>query len=109
MFDFGHAEPDVAGKTFYNPVLNQNEMRIYMENNWTPSEAVSTFVHESSHAVRAARGHKIGTQLDELRASRREFLFREGRRPSYLDRLDLWETVKRSSAYRVSSESYNRS
>jgi hypothetical protein len=88
--DFGRP-PD--NKTFGIFERFQNRSRIFMQNNRTADEAVSTMVHESSHAKRSFLG-KIHSQYDEYRAFRREFLFQTGRRPTLTERQNIWRAVQ---------------
>jgi hypothetical protein len=53
-----------------------------------------TVVHEASHIRRAFRGART-TQLDEVRAFSREFLYQNGRRPTLDERAAIWEQVRR--------------
>ncbi len=55
---------------------------------------MKTYVHESSHAVAAARGRKIGTVSDEYQAFRREFLFINKRRPNFDERRSIFKNVQ---------------
>ncbi|MFZ5875144.1 MAG: putative Ig domain-containing protein [Nitrospirota bacterium] len=91
--DFGPlANPRIAGQT--TKYFEEVDFTIFMRHpeNLSRKGAVSTFVHESSHATRASRGLEINTQLDEYMAFRREELFNLGRRPTLLERRRVWET-----------------
>ncbi len=67
---------------------------IFKQNAMTVEQGTLAIVHESSHAIAVARGQVIGTQIDEYRAFRREFLFQYGRRPSLIKRLELFKLVQ---------------
>jgi hypothetical protein len=72
-----------------------NRATIFMRNNGTAKEAVSTMTHESSHARRFFRnGIRQPTQYEEYRAFRREFLFQEGQRPTLQERLKIWKETQ---------------
>lgn len=90
----------VAGEV-YKETIGFIEMDLYMLNdqNLTARGAVSTFVHESSHYVRASRGFEIGTRLDEYIAFRRELFFNLGRRPTVLEKQDLWLNKIQNNEY----------
>ena len=76
----------------------KNKMEIYMQNNDSASEAVSTMVHETSHGRSLQLGRQFGTQYDEFRAFTREFMFKEGRRPTLQERQIIWERIQRNYA-----------
>ncbi|KQV48961.1 hypothetical protein ASD07_29815 [Duganella sp. Root336D2] len=77
------------------------EMEIYMldSQNMTAKGAVGTFVHESSHFSRASKGFAIQTQLDEYLAFRRELLFDLGRRPTILEKQNMWQDKIENNKY----------
>jgi len=95
---FEEAPRGLAGITEKD--FNDINITIYMNSpaNLTTKGAVSTFIHESSHAIRASRNLPIGTQLDEYRAFRREELFNLGRRPTLVERQAIWNDVIREYA-----------
>jgi hypothetical protein len=70
------------------------EFEVYKQNAFTTKQSLETYVHESSHAVAAARGREIGTLADEYQAFRREFLYKRGRRPSLDERRTLFALVQ---------------
>jgi hypothetical protein len=77
------------------------EAEVYVLNNLDDLSRLETFVHESSHAVRAARGHRIDTLGDEYLAHRREMLFMNldeatglYKRPSLKARQKLFDYVR---------------
>lgn len=71
------------------------EIDIFKQNAFKSQDSLTTYVHESSHVVAAARGRQIGTLADEYQAFRREFLFNNGRRPTFTERRDLFEGARR--------------
>jgi hypothetical protein len=84
-------DANLAGRTvrFGNDVT----VEIFMKHpaNNTAHGAVGTFVHESIHVSRTIRGSDIGTQLDELRAFKREELYYNSGKKLTLDkRKDIW-------------------
>lgn len=77
------------------------DLEVHVLNNEDELGRLATFVHESSHAVRAARGQRIETLGDEYFAHRRELLFMNFdettglyKRPSLKARQKLFEYVK---------------
>ena len=92
VLDFGDPSVDALGR-----VRRIDEIEIFVRNNPTVRDAVSTFVHESRHISDLDRGivnPLRPTVLDEYRAFRREFLFEHGRRPDSMERLNLWMRVR---------------
>lgn len=88
VLDFGEPAVDALGR-----VRRIDEIEIFVRNNPTVRDAVSTFVHESRHISDLNRGivnPLRPTVLDEYRAFRREFLFEHGRRPNSMEHLNLW-------------------
>lgn len=73
--------------------VERNLIRVFVRNHASPEDVAATIVHESSHMHRYFRGSDR-TLLDEVRARSREFLFREGRRPSGAERRALWREVR---------------
>jgi hypothetical protein len=97
-FEFGEPPPDNLfdwGLTEHKRDKSINDVTIFIRNNPTSEDVAITFVHESSHARRTNRGFKIGTQLDEYRAFKREFLYMRNRRPTFEERFLLWKEVQR--------------
>lgn len=90
--DFGNPP---SNRTFGQYDYNRNKVEIFMQNNGTAKEAVSTMVHESRHVKNKFLG-KANTQYDEFRAFTREFLYTEGRRPNLKERIDIWDMVKKN-------------
>ena len=70
------------------------EITVFKQNALPSKESLATLVHESSHAVAAARGRYIGTLADEYQAFRREFLFKKQRRPTIAERRRLFVLVQ---------------
>jgi hypothetical protein len=94
ILDFGLGPARLMG------VANQmdNTVVVYARNHGTAKDVVSTIVHESSHIHRAARGAR-NTQLDEVRARSREFLYYHGRRPTLPERKNIWHEVEELFEY----------
>jgi hypothetical protein len=90
--DFGKP----PGNGLFGYFENQyNRATVFMRNNGTAKEAVSTMTHESSHARRFFRnGIRQSTQYEEYRAIRREFLFNFGRRPTLFERQGIWNDAQ---------------
>ncbi|WP_159675139.1 hypothetical protein [Andreprevotia sp. IGB-42] len=88
---FGDGPSGLAGEVG-KAIDGSMEMDLYMLNraNLSAEGAASTFIHESSHYMRGARGFEIGTQVEEYMAFRREKLFELGRRPSFDERKAIW-------------------
>jgi len=72
----------------------QNKVTINLARHSSPEEFVSTLVHESAHQTRYFRGFKPDNIYEEYFAFRREFLFNNGRRPSLVERQQLWNEVQ---------------
>lgn len=70
----------------------KNRIVVFMRLHRSAKEAVATLVHESSHMHRHFRGG-LSSQVDEVRAFAREFLYNEGRRPTLAERRDIWRRV----------------
>jgi hypothetical protein len=87
--DFGNAPKGTFGQ--FEP--NYNKATVFMRNNGTAKEAVSTIVHESSHAKRFFRRIAQNTRYEEYRAFRREFLFEYGKRPTFSERKVIWADI----------------
>jgi hypothetical protein len=69
-------------------------VKIYDENNLNIKNTISTIVHESVHVE--SRGKNLSySQYEEYRAYRREFLYRENRRPTLAERQATWEFVQK--------------
>lgn len=84
--------------------MGTRSIEVYANSNPSLRDAVSTFVHEAKHRLDLQRGTaniRQWTQLDEVRAMRREFLFEWGRRPSKVERLQIWDKVQSVPEYRV--------
>ncbi|MBX3417580.1 MAG: hypothetical protein KF851_08265 [Pirellulaceae bacterium] len=97
VLDFGVPPVDAAGR-----VRRIDAIEIFVRNNPTVRDAVSTFVHESRHISDLDRGIVNllrPTVRDEYRAFRREFLFNHGRRPDSMERLNLWLRVRELYPY----------
>lgn len=74
----------------------KNKIEIYMQNNGTAKEAVSTLVHETSHGRSIQLKRSFATKFDEFRAFTREELFRNsGKRPSLERRKIIWEEIQK--------------
>jgi hypothetical protein len=95
ILDFGEEGSYLLGEAF----PNRNEVNIYVKNNRSTREAISTMVHESSHIDRHLRGIPQNTRYEEYVAFRREFLFQQGRRPTLQERSGIWETVNELYSY----------
>jgi hypothetical protein len=92
--DFGKPpEKNLFGRYGYG----KNKVEVFMQNNGTAKEAISTIVHESKHVKNKFLG-KFNTQYDEYQAFRREFLFTEGRRPTFQERQVIWNRVQKDYA-----------
>jgi hypothetical protein len=89
ILDFGLGPARLMGKAD----VYRNLVTVYVRNHASPDDVVSTIVHESSHMHRFYRG-SLRTQLDEVRARSREFLYREGRRPTAAERRTIWWEVE---------------
>jgi uncharacterized Zn-binding protein involved in type VI secretion len=91
LLHFGDGPPGLAGRVT-QVIGRAPNIEMFMNNgsNISARGAAGTYVHESSHFTRAARGFEIGTQLDEYAAFRREALFELGRRPTLLEKRNLW-------------------
>ena len=72
-----------------------NRISVFMKNNDGAKEAVATMVHETSHGRSLQLGRPVGSQMDEFRAFTREFVFKEGRRPTLLERRGIWQQIQR--------------
>ena len=82
IYDFTFNSSGTHGKT--TKLLDGRiNITIFKQNAFTLKQGTLAIVHESSHAIAAARGRVIGTKIDEYFAFRREFLFQYGRRPSH--------------------------
>jgi hypothetical protein len=92
--NYGRVGHSKFGETTHN-LDGSIEIDIFKQNAFKSQDSLTTYVHESSHAVAAARGRQIGTLADEYQAFRREFLFNNGRRPTFTERRDLFESVQR--------------
>lgn len=77
---------------------NLNFVVVNMQTHRTVEEAVSTFVHEASHIHRHFRGSAT-SQLDEVRAFAREFVYEHGRRPTLAERRVIWADVVRNYSH----------
>jgi RHS repeat-associated protein len=66
------------------------KIELFTKHHKSNQEIVETFAHESSHARRMKTGLFQETRYEEYTAFKREFLAREGKRPSFADRQDLW-------------------
>ncbi len=75
-----------------------NRIKVFVRNHRSVAAVVATLVHESSHVLRHHRGDR-STQLDEVRARSRAFLYREGRRPSRVERRAIWLEVQALAEY----------
>jgi hypothetical protein len=96
ILDFGEPpDPFTMGHTF----PYKNRVVIYMRNVVTTDEAASALVHEGQHVQRFYRGMQLGTQADELRSVSREFIFKNGRRPTGLERAQLRAKVASDYAH----------
>jgi hypothetical protein len=92
-YDFGwysHRKHGITTKSLDGSI----KITIFKQNAITCQQGMLAIVHESSHAVVAAKGRTIGTQIDEYRAFRREFLFQYRRRPSFKERFGLFKLVR---------------
>ena len=74
---------------------------VFMRNHSSAQEAVSTFVHESRHAIGASRGANQNTQWAEFMARGREFLYMYARRPTAVERLRIWQDILAHEEYRA--------
>ncbi len=95
VFEYGPAPRGVLGYYF----RDLNRVEIYMRNNTSLRETVSSVVHEASHVHRHFRGNVRTTQLDEVRARAREFYFQFRRRPTLKERRAIWEEVRSLEIY----------
>lgn len=78
------------------------EVRIFVRETRGLDEAVATIVHESNHAIRLHRrvSRFFGyNQMDEYRAFRREFLFTNGRRPTFAERRGILAEIRGNPFY----------
>ncbi|ODB95149.1 hypothetical protein A3197_17450 [Candidatus Thiodiazotropha endoloripes] len=93
-YDYGRVGHNKLGETtkYQNGSI---EIDIFKQNAFKSQDSLTTYVHESSHGVAAARGREIGTLADEYQAFRREFLFNNGRRPTFSERRNLFDSVQR--------------
>lgn len=88
--DFISRPLDKYAETF----INRNEIKVYMQNHNSAQAAVASLIHESSHVDRHRRRIPQNTQYEEYVAFRREEFYKQGRRPTFAQRADLWETAK---------------
>jgi hypothetical protein len=73
----------------------KNRFNVYMQNNGTAKNAVSTICHESCHGRSLQKGRMLGSQFDEFRAFTREELFmNNGKRPSLNRRRSIWDQIQ---------------
>lgn len=89
VLDFGPPHPSGTMGMMHRPT---NLVEIYVQRHRSPKEVASTIVHESSYVHRFSRGARA-TQLDEVQARAREFLFQHGRRPWLAERRAIWDEV----------------
>ena len=71
-------------------------VRVFMRNNLSAREAVSTIVHEGRHVTRIERNRQAVSFAEEVRARLLEFVYRERRRPTIVERKALREIVRRA-------------
>lgn len=89
--DYGKAPRNILGQASVDAF--SNDITIFMANNGTARNAVSTMVRESRHIGWRFRGY-MNTLQDEYYAFRREFLFEKGRRPTLSERQQIWDKVQ---------------
>ena len=92
-YDFGfysHGKHGMTTKSLDGSI----NIVIFKQNALSYEPGTLAIVHESSHAIAAARGRTIGTQIDEYHAFRREFLFRFGQRLLLKERWVLFQLVQ---------------
>jgi hypothetical protein len=89
--DFGKPPKGMFGRF----LRNENKSEIFMRNNNGAKETVATICHESCHGRSLQLGRGFGSKFDEFRASTREFLFTEGRKPTLLERKRIWQNVEK--------------
>jgi hypothetical protein len=94
VFDFGEPPFGEMGRA----VRPRNVIKVHVQAHRSAKEVTSTFVHEASHIHHYFRGARA-TQLDEVRAFSREFLYQNGRRPSLDERAAIWEQVGRDYSH----------
>ena len=72
----------------------KNQVIINLDKHTSSKEVASTLVHEATHQKRHFQVSPKNTQYEEYLSFRNEFLFKKLRRPTFVDRKDIWNDVQ---------------